>query len=61
MLHCIQNRTFHLLNDVTLFNPLKGGQFWGKNKSTEDSSNDSFQHLYSSQKAILISAQQWPG
>lgn len=61
MLHCIQNRTFHLLNDVTPFNPLKGGLFRGKNKFTEDSSNDIFQHVYSPQKAILFSAQQRPG
>lgn len=46
MFHCIQNRTFHLLSDVTLFNPLKGGLFWGKNECTENSSNHIFQHVY---------------
>lgn len=46
MLHCIQNRICHLLNDVILFNPLKGGLFLSKNKCTENSSNCIFQHLY---------------
>lgn len=63
MLHCIQNRTFHLLNDVNLFNRLKGGLFLSKNTCTENSSKRIFPAclLYCPPKANLSSTQQRPG